>query len=89
MVSFGCVCLGIGTDLGGSLRIPAEFMGLVTLKSTNGRIQNKGGTKAVSYTKTLDATVIKGVPGPFTKTVEDTAMAFRSMINWKKEDFKF
>ncbi|GFN47434.1 amidase [Candidatus Regiella insecticola] len=34
--------LGIGSDSGGSLRIPADFCGIATIKPTSGRVPNTG-----------------------------------------------
>ena len=41
MVASYCAPFGVGTDLGGSLRIPAEFTGICTLKPGHKRISNK------------------------------------------------
>ena len=41
----------------------------MTLKSTNHRVVGKGGTRALTYTKALDATIQKGVPGPLCRSV--------------------
>ncbi len=59
---------GIGSDTGGSVRIPAAFNGLVGLKVTFGRI-GLSGTMLLSWT--LDSI------GPMTRCVEDCA----SMLN--------
>lgn len=37
MVALGASVIGIGTDIGGSVRIPALFTGLVGFKSTDSR----------------------------------------------------
>jgi aspartyl-tRNA(Asn)/glutamyl-tRNA(Gln) amidotransferase subunit A len=54
----------IGTDAGGSVRIPASFCGLVALKATAGRVPNH----PPSAVGTL------GHIGPMTHTVEDAAL---------------
>ena len=42
LIASGGSLLGIGTDVGGSLRIPAHFCGAVGMKPTTGRIYQKG-----------------------------------------------
>ena len=42
LIACGGSILGIGTDAGGSVRIPATFCGIVSLKPTTGRIYNMG-----------------------------------------------
>ena len=54
----------IGTDAGGSVRIPGSFSGLVALKATYGRIANYPPSGAGSL----------GHIGPMTRTVADTAL---------------
>ncbi|MGH8115019.1 MAG: amidase, partial [Rhodanobacteraceae bacterium] len=55
----------IGTDTGGSVRLPASFCGIVGLKTTIGRISTYG---VVPLSPTLDT------PGPMTRSVEDAAI---------------
>ncbi len=54
----------IGTDAGGSVRIPGSFCGLVALKASHGRIANYPLSAAGSLSHI----------GPMTRTVADTAM---------------
>lgn len=42
LVAMGCVPLAIGSDVAGSLRIPASFCGVVALKPTSTRLTTKG-----------------------------------------------
>ncbi|XP_064413254.1 uncharacterized protein LOC102367123 [Latimeria chalumnae] len=66
-VAAGLCPLAIGTDGGGSIRIPSSFCGVVGLKGTFGRISDHG-TLPVSYS-TVSI-------GPMCSSVLDTAVAF-------------
>ncbi|GJD53484.1 Glutamyl-tRNA(Gln) amidotransferase subunit A [Methylobacterium crusticola] len=57
----------IGTDTGGSVRLPASFCGLTGLKVTIGRVSTAG---IVPLSSTLDT------PGPMARTVEDAALLY-------------
>src|SRR4029077_19321576 len=57
----------MGTDTGGSVRLPASWCGIVGLKPTVGRISTHG---ILPLAPTLDT------PGPMTRSVEDAAMLF-------------
>jgi aspartyl-tRNA(Asn)/glutamyl-tRNA(Gln) amidotransferase subunit A len=69
-VAAGLVPAAIGSDTGGSIRIPASQCGLVGLKTTVGRISNQG---VVMLSETLDTL------GPITQRVEDAALLFAAM----------
>lgn len=70
-VAEGLACAAIGSDTGGSVRIPASFNGLVGLKTTNGQISTEG---CIPLSTTLDTL------GPIAKTVEDAWLLYLAMI---------
>ena len=67
-VASGLAPAAIGTDTGGSVRLPAAWCGIVGLKVTAGRISTHG---VLPLSSTLDT------PGPMTRSVEDAALLFR------------
>src|SRR5438045_217754 len=69
-VAAGLVPVAIGTDTGGSVRLPAGWCGIVGLKVTAGRISTYG---VLPLSSTLDT------PGPMARSVEDAALIFRAL----------
>ena len=67
-VAAGLAPVAIGTDTGGSVRLPAGWCGVVGLKVTAGRISTFG---VLPLSTTLDT------PGPLARSVEDAALIFR------------
>ena len=70
-VAAGMAPVGIGSDTGGSVRIPCAFTGLVGLKVTFGRI-SLHGTGLLSWT--LDSI------GPMGRSVDDCAEMLRVLV---------
>ena len=67
----------LGTDTGGSVRMPAAYCGIVGLKPTYGLVSIRG---IIPRTYSLDHC------GPMTKTVEDTAILLNAMVGYDKYD---
>lgn len=66
-VAAGLTSAALGTDTGGSVRLPCAFCGLVGLKPTFGRISNHG---VMPLSHTLDTV------GPLARSVEDAALIY-------------
>lgn len=69
--------LGVGTDVGGSIRIPAMCNGLVGVKPSHGRIPYAGQENgSVPGTETLG---IRSVAGPIAHSVRDCELFFKAI----------
>ena len=67
----------LGSDTGGSIRMPAHFCGVTGLKTTVGRISRAG---AMPLSQSLDTV------GPLARTVEDCALLLGLMAGADPED---
>jgi Asp-tRNA(Asn)/Glu-tRNA(Gln) amidotransferase A subunit family amidase len=76
-MSAGLCLAAMGTDTGGSIRIPSGLTGLVGLKPTFGRV-SKRGVAPLSWS--LDHT------GPMTRTVADAALVFQAIAGYDAAD---
>jgi aspartyl-tRNA(Asn)/glutamyl-tRNA(Gln) amidotransferase subunit A len=71
-------CFGaIGTDTGGSIRLPSAVNGIVGLRPTYGRVSNHG---VVPLAWSMDTV------GPMTRTVEDCALMFGAIAGFDAKD---
>lgn len=76
-VATGMSLAALGTDTGGSIRIPASLCGVVGLKPTYGRVSLRG---ILPLSWNLDHA------GPITKKVEDAALMLQVMGGYDEED---
>jgi amidase len=70
-IAAGCSAGGVGSDGGGSIRIPAHYSGICGLKPTPGRVPCTGHFPASAGPFTF-----LGVVGPMARTVSDVARLF-------------
>ena len=73
----GTAWVAHGSDLGGSLRNPASFCGVVGMRPSPGRV-------AFTVANEIDGTL--GVDGPMARNVEDLALLFDAMIGEEPSD---
>jgi Asp-tRNA(Asn)/Glu-tRNA(Gln) amidotransferase A subunit family amidase len=73
-IASGCSVGGVGSDGGGSVRVPAHFCGICGLKPTPGRIPASG-----HYPEGGGAFAWLGVVGPMARTVTDVRALFEVM----------
>ena len=76
-VGAGLVPMALGSDTGGSVRLPAALCGTVGLKTTVGRV-SRAGVYPLSFT--LDSV------GPLTRSVEDAALVYQALQGFDPRD---
>ncbi len=78
-IASGCSPGGVGSDGGGSIRVPAHFCGLAGLKPTPGRVSSIGH-------RPMDA--IKGISvcGPLARSVADARLLFEVLAGYDDRD---
>jgi aspartyl-tRNA(Asn)/glutamyl-tRNA(Gln) amidotransferase subunit A len=76
-VAAGIAYAAMGSDTGGSIRIPASFCGIVGLKPTYGRVSRRG---VLPLAWSLDHV------GPLTKSVRDAALVLNAIAGYDRRD---
>jgi aspartyl-tRNA(Asn)/glutamyl-tRNA(Gln) amidotransferase subunit A len=76
VVAAGLCAASVGTDTGGSIRIPASLCGIVGLKPSLNRASVEG---VIPLSTTLDCV------GPLARSVEDAELVFDAILEQRKE----
>ena len=80
-IAAGLSAAGLGSDSGGSVRVPAHFTGICSLKPTPGRIPGRGHLPPC-----VGPFSILGAIGPMARTVGDVALMFRTLSGQDPHD---
>ncbi|XP_066547821.1 fatty-acid amide hydrolase 1 [Amia ocellicauda] len=75
LIGGGGSVLGLGTDIGGSIRIPASFCGICGLKPTAGRFSTRGIQSCVSGQKSVLSSL-----GPMARDVEGLVLCMKALL---------
>jgi Asp-tRNA(Asn)/Glu-tRNA(Gln) amidotransferase A subunit family amidase len=82
LLALGGSRLGIGTDVAGSVRIPAHYSGIYTIKASTHRFPKTGNTTSVVGQEGVSA-----VYSPMTRTLEDLETFWRAIVGMKPWDY--
>jgi fatty acid amide hydrolase len=82
VIATGQSPMGIGTDIGGSIRIPAAFCGIVGLKPTLHRWSNVDSRTAIVGQETVRSQI-----GPMARTTRDLTLFLRAIDSPKHTPF--
>lgn len=80
-IAAGMSAAGLGSDSGGSVRVPAHFTGICSLKPTPGRIPGRGHLPPC-----VGPFSILGAIGPMARTIGDVALMFRALCGQDRAD---
>ena len=80
-IAAGLSAAGLGSDSGGSVRVPAHFTGICSLKPTPGRIPGRGHLPPC-----VGPFQILGAIGPMARTIADVSLLFRTLSGQDPSD---
>jgi Asp-tRNA(Asn)/Glu-tRNA(Gln) amidotransferase A subunit family amidase len=80
-IAAGLSAAGLGSDSGGSVRLPAHFTGICSLKPTPGRIPGRGHLPGC-----VGPFSILGAIGPMARNIADITLLFRTLSGQDRLD---
>jgi amidase len=75
LIGCGASIAGLGTDGGGSIRVPSHYNGIAGLRPTAGLVPETGGWPTTRDTGMLDMVCV----GPMARSVDDLALLIRTI----------
>ena len=82
LLAFGGTAIEIGTDLAGSLRTPAHYTGVYTIKGSAGRFPAPGGVSSING---LEA--VQLVAGPMSRRLADLEEFWKGVLSMKPWEY--
>jgi len=80
-IAAGLSAAGLGSDSGGSVRVPAHFTGICSLKPTPGRFPGRGHLPPC-----VGPFAVLGAIGPMARTIADVSLLFHTLGGQDAED---
>lgn len=84
LLAYGGSRLGIGTDVAGSVRVPAHYSGVYTIKASMHRFLKSGNPTSMPGQEGIPA-----VYSPMTRTLEDLEMFWRAIVSMKPWEYDY
>jgi amidase len=81
-IASGCSAAGVGSDMGGSIRVPAHFCGIAGLKPTPGRVPGSGHFPGAAFGPFALGTSL----GPMARRVEDLGLLLGVLAGFDPAD---
>ncbi|KAG6860721.1 hypothetical protein C0995_008164 [Termitomyces sp. Mi166 len=84
LLAFGGSRIGVGTDVAGSVRLPAHWSGVYTIKASVGRFPRTGNTTGIPGQE--------GVPpvySPMARTLEDLGTFWRAVVGMRPWEYDY
>ncbi|ANB13804.1 Amd2p [Sugiyamaella lignohabitans] len=84
LLAYGGSRLGVGTDVAGSVRVPAHFSGIYSLKCSTGRFPKIGNTTSMAGQEGIPA-----VYSPMTRSLPDLGFFLKTIIDMKPWEYDY
>ncbi|KAJ3512848.1 hypothetical protein NLJ89_g3278 [Agrocybe chaxingu] len=82
LLAYGGSRIGIGTDVAGSVRIPAHYSGIYTIKASTGRFPKTGSTTSIPGQEGIPA-----VYSPMARTLGDLEYFWKAVVGMKPWEY--